>query len=40
MGVGWAGKGGRAILPGVSAQPTWWMDTAECGGRDEADKIV
>ena len=30
MGAGWAGMG--VVLPRVSAQSTWWMDTAECWG--------
>ena len=28
------------ILPRVSAQSTWWMDTTECGGCDGTVKIV
>ena len=38
MGAGWAGMG--AILLGLSPQSTWMMDTAECGGRGGAEKIV
>ena len=32
--VGWEqdGLGWGAILPRVSPQSTWWMDTAECWG--------
>ena len=32
--MGWEenGLGLRAILPRVSAQSIWWMDTAECRG--------
>ena len=31
-GMKWNGLGWGAILPRVSAQSTWWMDTAEYWG--------
>ena len=40
--MGWEqdGLGCGVILPSVSDQSTWWMDTHECGGRGGAEKIV
>ena len=38
--MGWNGLGWWVILPRVSAQSTWWMDMAECGGRGGTVKIV
>ena len=39
--MGWEqdGLGWGAVLPRVSAQSTWWMDTAECRGVVEQRKL-